>query len=192
MFLFAYGLASGLFAALIAVFLYSQNETTRFTHATETSFVIISTVSAFGILRMGLASTKAEKSISSLTAAAGASDAVGVMRSALSFLLLKVDQSTHDSYMNYLNSVASEIRAKAEWSYGTDRGNLVSFCGSVAGLTSSISLEGNEAMNAFRRDIEELGNKGLTEPQKTFLMLRVCVHHVGKKNTILAAAYKTS
>jgi hypothetical protein len=184
--LITYGLASGVTAALVVVLLYTEKLVPKIDSANELNVVIVSTLSAFAVLRMGLATAKSEKTLASSDTLKGGNDAIGVMRSALSFLLLKIDQSTQACYVAYVYRTAREILAKTSISYGSDHGRVISACAQVAGLTSPTSFLGSPAMDAFRMDIDRLQGEGFDDDEKTRLMMRYCIHHVGKKYVLLA------
>lgn len=181
-----YALLSGLCAALVAAIITGSKSVSLSHTSTQAGIVILSAVTAFGILRMGLAGAKAEPAIGSASAIAGTEAAVGVMRSLLSFLLIKIDQSAHRCYMNYLTVNANAMLSQWPFSFGEKSGSLVSYCGALAGLTEDDSLEGSPKMKRFRDDVRNLGDKGFTDSQKSHLLLRYCIHHAGEDATLEA------
>ena len=182
-YLVLYIAASGVFAALIALLVVNLSRTSSASPEPTGAFAILSALTAFGILRIGFAGTKIEKSLSGPRTASGSEEAIGVMRSLLSVLLRRVDQAVHDAYMEYLAKATEKLVKGLSWTYGEKSGTVVAMCAQLSGLEGPTSSSQEGKLELFRNDVVSLGGQGFDDAQKRFLLVRCCVHHVGRRFT---------
>lgn len=183
-----YGLCSGVVAGLVTWFIYANGVSSNSPHATKFGVVIASGLISFGVLRTGLAVPGVKKTLTSGGEdAEGSRTAAQVLRSLLSYLLDRLDTTTQSAYEEYLSDVASSLLKQYSFSFGGSGGVLISYCDELASLTGSSQTGFSNTMEKLREDVDRIGGKGFDDSSKALLLLRCCIHRLGKRTTTRAA-----